>query len=402
MAVTSERAIVYGDVFENLLYSLSTSKDSSSAYRLKQFLGDVDGGVDFGSQAQLALIPAKHLERAQTAIQIFDNTFSNNEIETSQPHDQSQLDTVAANHASSDTDRFLQLTDGETPSRVADWVLHWQKKWAAGAPLVDGPSERASTSTSGGALSTGASRGEPSGSNTPSRRRKKADKGDQEEDNGESREAKSDSSFRPRSKYLACPIYKHNPDGHGHNESCSKRSWPTVSRLKTDHIFPHHRVSGDECQRCGDIFGVDEKSQHENCEEQLFLHREGVGISMVEQLHKKTIARNGTEEEKWHAVYSIIFPYVDYNDHPTPYLEDILESRQETLALFQPYILPIVSQAVRTTAQGPSWAENITWRIVNDIMGLINGNSVPATWPPDFPFYHDSTDTTMSDEHSHL
>ncbi|KAI1417955.1 hypothetical protein F5Y13DRAFT_184469 [Hypoxylon sp. FL1857] len=208
-------------------------------------------------------------------------------------------------------------------------------------------------------------------------------------DKGKSRKSKTGSPSRPKTKYVACPFFKHNPDRYSSLETCSRRSWPAVSRLKTDHIYKHHKLTGVECRHCGTVLGTD--SDHaSSCIPTQFAPREGATHEMIEQLKRKAMARNQTEEEKWHAVYSILFPGIARDNHPNPCalksysspalifgaqlnrkpdLEESPGFGQVNVALFQEHIPTIVLQS----AQAVNLPGDIAERFIEDLTDRMHG-----------------------------
>ncbi|OTA65397.1 hypothetical protein K449DRAFT_403983 [Hypoxylon sp. EC38] len=195
-----------------------------------------------------------------------------------------------------------------------------------------------------------------------------------ERDKGKPKSSKTGSSPRPKHRYVACPFFKHNPDRYRSQEACSSRSWPTVSRLKTDHIYKHHQLTGVECGRCGTIISTDLDLKH-ICTLTQFIPREGATHEMIKQLRKKGTARNLTEEEKWHSMYSIVFPGTARNDHPSPYLEDSPEFGQGHLVLSPQHVHTIVSQSV----QAENLSNDVAERLIKNIMDCMNGHLTPTS-----------------------
>ncbi|KAI1139605.1 hypothetical protein F5Y05DRAFT_379551 [Hypoxylon sp. FL0543] len=181
---------------------------------------------------------------------------------------------------------------------------------------------------------------------------------------GKTKQPKAASSSRPKDKYLACPFCKHDVGRYLSKDACSRYSWPTVSRLKTDHIFKHHILTGVQCQKCGTITGTD--SGHA-CTPKDFEPREGVTHEMIGKLRNKGTARSQSEEEKWHAVYSILFPDIDRKDHPSPYLEAFPGFRPVDAATFGRGIRSIVSEKLRATELAGDAAESLIKDIADSV-----------------------------------
>ncbi|KAI1461246.1 hypothetical protein F4805DRAFT_415223 [Annulohypoxylon moriforme] len=275
---------------------------------------------------------------------------------------------------SKDTTR-VRYTEAEITRQITEWVLNWLRWWAASAPLADASSGDPKTSGSSHAPGAGDSSGKSQNSRGAGKRHRKLGKGGDEDSNGQSKKVRTGSYPRDKRNYLACPFLKYNPQRYLHEEKCCKR-WPNVSRLKTDHIYHCHQVPGVQCPRCGNIIDNSNKSEHVACEERDFMPREGADSSMMQELRSKSTARNESEEEKWHAVYEILFGVPRYQQ-PSPYPDDNLHARQEMVAFLQPNTGPAALRLLANQNYTPGWEARFSRDITNEIIGLINRDFQP-------------------------
>ncbi|KAI0381615.1 hypothetical protein F5Y04DRAFT_288454 [Hypomontagnella monticulosa] len=184
------------------------------------------------------------------------------------------------------------------------------------------------------------------------------------------------SSVKSKDKYLACPFFKHNPARYVSDGGCSGGAWPTVHRLKSDHISKYHQLPGTQCRRCGEIIddglGI---SQHSRCEERLgFETREGADSFMMQKLSDKSIVRGRTEEDKWKAVYGILFPHVAISEYPSPYYELPLDVRRGIYNWLQTNIKIIVPQAVHDLTLAPTLQDTLIRNITSSLLKSAAGS----------------------------
>ncbi|KAK4164609.1 hypothetical protein QBC43DRAFT_300104 [Cladorrhinum sp. PSN259] len=122
---------------------------------------------------------------------------------------------------------------------------------------------------------------------------------------------------------LACPYYKREPWKHNKHRSCTGPGWPAIHRVK-EHITRVHPLP-IYCRRCGDQFASDEdldthSQADQACEAKRFDKPEGFSKDQ-ERLLKRKRKAEASDEEKWRAIYRILFPDDDENDIPSPYYD---------------------------------------------------------------------------------
>ncbi|KAI1095333.1 hypothetical protein F5B19DRAFT_441079 [Rostrohypoxylon terebratum] len=287
-----------------------------------------------------------------------------------------------------------RFTEAELARRLTEWILNWLRRWAASTPLTDGSSGASRTSGSGHALGAGGSSRKSHNSNAAGKRRGGPGKDGGKDNNGQSKKAKASLPIRDKRQYLACPFLKRNPQGYAQQERCCRR-WPNVSRLKTDHIYQCHQVPGVQCPRCGGIIDNHNKSQHVICAVREFQPREGADSSMMQELRSKSTARNESEEEKWHAVYEILFG-VPREHQPDPYPDSCLLFRQEIANFVESRLGPLILRSLQTHSFEMGWQTNVSRDVTSGIVGLINRDFHPSD-PVSVTFNsHDRSPSTSS------
>ncbi|KAI2625365.1 hypothetical protein GGS26DRAFT_199369 [Hypomontagnella submonticulosa] len=245
----------------------------------------------------------------------------------------------------------LQLPDSEKFSRLLLDYIGWQ---VAATSSGDTSSANSGTFQSGSTRATEVSLGEPSRVITTSRQPKRVDRdGDGNDDNGEPKKVKPGSSTKSARKKVACPFFKHNPQKFmNFKGGCCCNTWADVSRLKTDHLYRHHYLGGVQCPRCGEILSAQTLPTHISCDRVSFEEADGFDLFKMQELHSKKLARRQPkEEDKWHDVFSILFPGIP---HPSPYLE---VSRDVLVSFLQPLAEPVaqqLAQAASIEIGGPS------------------------------------------------
>lgn len=124
---------------------------------------------------------------------------------------------------------------------------------------------------------------------------------------------------------FACPYYKRNPGRHQTFTSCRDPGFTTISRLK-EHLYRRHLLP-PQCHRCCATFSTDlilreHQRDPSGCEVREQVPVEGFDKDQEQQLKSKKRSQTYlTEEEKWKAVYRILFPDDRDEDMPTPYIE---------------------------------------------------------------------------------
>ncbi|KAI1213665.1 uncharacterized protein F4807DRAFT_195836 [Annulohypoxylon truncatum] len=311
MAPTSERSVAYGSGPEWSTHNYSKNSNVS-LYSLTEFLNYDER--PFSERFIVAGHPYDtYKESVESTLRRWERSWYTAGNITGEQHGiQSHVGPIVKPRNTTRT----RHTEAELTRRITEWLLNWLRRWAAAAPLVDGSSGGSRTTGSGHALGAGISSGKSSISNAAGKRRREPGKDGDEDNNEQSKKAKTGPSPRNTREYLACPFLKYNPQRYGQDGRCCRR-WPNVSRLKTDHIYQCHQVPGVQCPRCGGIIYNHNKFEHASCTVRNFQPREGADSSMMQELRSKSTARNESEEGKWHAVYGILFG-VPREQQPSP------------------------------------------------------------------------------------
>ncbi|KAI1496306.1 hypothetical protein F5X99DRAFT_424789 [Biscogniauxia marginata] len=132
------------------------------------------------------------------------------------------------------------------------------------------------------------------------------DNSSEEDVNGPSKRTRGHGGL-PR---FACPFFKRNPQLYQDCQSCLHH-WPNVSRIK-DHLYKQHMLHDNQCNRCGSRFNNQHglrshQRQAVPCMVRDLEYDEGIDHCTKSKLQDKKLARGSTEEEKWYAVYGILF-----------------------------------------------------------------------------------------------
>ncbi|KAM7215159.1 hypothetical protein V8F06_009477 [Rhypophila decipiens] len=188
---------------------------------------------------------------------------------------------------------------------------------------------------------------DPTRTNTNKRRRISEDGNGQDGDDDDlskrkSQDRTSDQSNLLTKRRLACPYFKNNPRKFQEERSCCGPGWWAVHRVK-EHLYRNHAMPL-HCLRCHQVFSstldLQEHSRRPDPTGQCMLNPDlpsflqGRFNSDQEKLlrsRRRTLPREAGEEEKWVAVYRILFPADDPASIPSPYyeLQDDAASRPE-------------------------------------------------------------------------
>ncbi|KAK3683381.1 hypothetical protein B0T22DRAFT_411359 [Podospora appendiculata] len=141
--------------------------------------------------------------------------------------------------------------------------------------------------------------------------------------------AKREQSAAPRgngtgtgSRKFACPFSKHDPERYKSVKTCCGPGWTDVHRVK-EHIYRRHSMKGI-CPRCLERFeNDDDLKSHQRAETPCRLVKVKAPSGFInddqeKQLHARAKA-NWSEDEKWQAMYRIIFP--DATKVPSAYYD---------------------------------------------------------------------------------
>ncbi|KAN0074781.1 hypothetical protein V8E54_007392 [Elaphomyces granulatus] len=115
----------------------------------------------------------------------------------------------------------------------------------------------------------------PSVSNGPTANTLRGERGMSEGQNSIRWTTSSATSKRPSNIELACPVFKSNPEG-PHPKRCERGSWKMISRLKHEHLHRHHHIEAS---------------------------------AITDEVLQRVYGKDSlTQEEKWGAIYAVLFP----------------------------------------------------------------------------------------------
>ncbi|GAW13615.1 hypothetical protein ANO14919_030020 [Xylariales sp. No.14919] len=280
---------------------------------------------------------------------------------------------------------------------VSQWYRDWLRRWASSElPNQDGEEHQTTTGT--------ASSGRSQSHQQQRRDKRKRQDGDRDSErhDGNKRRGGSDQSPATMSEdeklRLACPFFKRNPMKYIDCQFCLHH-WPNTSRLK-EHLYQRHLLPGIQCGLCGAEFSSQSSFQEHQlqsgaCERLGFEPREGVDALTRIKLQDKKIARGATEEDKWRAIYAILFPKDDPSAYPSPYYDVFPVVRQQMVRLLQDETQSIVENAVNhainnveatTTTVARQLRTDITASITESInSSLRRFRPEHQPWEPNFP-----------------
>ncbi|KAK7542950.1 hypothetical protein IWX47DRAFT_544127 [Phyllosticta citricarpa] len=206
----------------------------------------------------------------------------------------------------------------------------------------------------------------PSTSTTSNKRGRESSKGQKRRNNDEGdgsggkkrrdNNVLDSSSSENTEKKLACPYHKRSRGGTPKAPSCVYPGFSSVSRLK-EHLHRVHRRP-TACPRCYARFesqdGLDTHiNQPTRCLEARYHQNiEGFGVDQERQLRcKKRVAGVKSEEEKWRAIYRILFP--DDAEIPSPYQDsgDSTASRPIDFSRWEQTLLDELPRIFRQTLE---------------------------------------------------
>ncbi|UPK96912.1 hypothetical protein LCI18_007847 [Fusarium solani-melongenae] len=126
----------------------------------------------------------------------------------------------------------------------------------------------------------------------------------------------------PGRRKFACPFYKYDRQAFMSSRTCVGPGWDSVHRVK-EHIFRRHMLSSTQCENCLEQFEtrpvLDEHLQNP-CRKKPPSGSYGINRQQEKQLRsRKMYQKSLDEEEKWRAIYKIIFP--GEKNIPSPYYE---------------------------------------------------------------------------------
>ncbi|KAJ3453956.1 hypothetical protein MRS44_018588 [Fusarium solani] len=162
---------------------------------------------------------------------------------------------------------------------------------------------------------------------------------------------------------FACPFYKRDRQAFMSERTCVGPGWDTVHRVK-EHIFRRHMLSSTQCENCLEQFetrpALDDHLQTP-CREKPPLGSYGINKEQESQLRSRKMYQKSFDgEEKWRAIYKIIFP--GEGNIPSPYYEpevpEFPDIYQQMLIQDLPRI--ITEQLTESGLMGPSTVNVMT------------------------------------------
>ncbi|KAF2667447.1 hypothetical protein BT63DRAFT_292619 [Microthyrium microscopicum] len=167
------------------------------------------------------------------------------------------------------------------------------------------------------------------------------EQGSDDEDNHTDKRPKRQNLREDAPKY-ACPYFKHDSDAFFHDDGCSSASWPDTHRMK-EHLYRvHYRIL---CHRCSSRFVTElELANHQQDEEPCQRRRldlnHGFGVQVKEQLRSKKGLKGLSEDQKWRAIYLILFPGTSQANIPCPHFDVHQACRKPLMEEFLRFCLP--------------------------------------------------------------
>ncbi|KAH8878855.1 hypothetical protein GQ53DRAFT_834646 [Thozetella sp. PMI_491] len=130
------------------------------------------------------------------------------------------------------------------------------------------------------------------------------------------------------SRRLACPYYKRDSAKYFSSRTCKGPGWTSIARLK-EHLYRTHLQSKYPCPRCYEPFErISDRDDHMRrdppCKKgEANKAPEGFNKWQEKELRsRKSAYASGSEADRWHYVYRILFPDDDVRQYPSPYYED--------------------------------------------------------------------------------
>ncbi|KAI8710798.1 hypothetical protein NCS52_01539800 [Fusarium sp. LHS14.1] len=159
---------------------------------------------------------------------------------------------------------------------------------------------------------------------------------------------------------FACPFFKYNRQAFMSSRTCVGPGWDSVHRVK-EHIFRRHMLPNTQCEKCLAQFETEsafDEHVRNPCQKKPPSGSSGINKEQERQLRsRKMYQKSSDEEEKWRAIYRIIFP--GEKDIPSPYYDpevpEIPDIYQQMLMQDLPKIV-----ARRLTAPESGLAEHIS------------------------------------------
>ena len=130
-----------------------------------------------------------------------------------------------------------------------------------------------------------------------------------------------------KSRKLACPFYKYNPEKYSTSRTCVGPGWESVFRVK-EHLYRRHTLPRHKCTRCLRRFdSVEALSQHSRsdvpCQINDHTEEEGLNDAQEKELRKRPKYKSHISKEvQWRDMYMTLFPNIDPSSVPSPYYDD--------------------------------------------------------------------------------
>ncbi|RBQ77940.1 hypothetical protein FVER14953_09372 [Fusarium verticillioides] len=248
---------------------------------------------------------------------------------SSQPESMGDHETIGT---SQDSDSGDESDGSPETAAVVQWFHGWLRQWLL--PLAqERPSGYGNGNGNGGSQNTAAQNQAGSGSNTqkkqgttrprraPKRKRGKDDEGDGD---GESPKYQRVNGSQ-RTRLLACPFFKRNPQKYGQRKwkSCAYPGYDSMHRLK-EHIQRKHSLPEYQCRRCRVDLETSETLEAHSQQLQACTPcigaQDGLSQDQIKKMRsKKGAGKNKSDVDRWNDMYSIVFPYDQKT--PSPYLD---------------------------------------------------------------------------------
>lgn len=230
----------------------------------------------------------------------------------------------------------------------------------------------------------------PPGNRKQDRDRDDDEEGDGAGDPGSNPPNPGDSFQGGDTPLFGCPYYKHDPIAH---RFCLTRQTLTATNYVKQHLDRYH-LPPIHCPTCGEVFKKrserDEHIRDLECERRNFSHP---GMTLKQQEALKKTARNATQEQRWYAIWDILFP-----GEPRPASPYVKDAFVETVEVIMPrwveqggpetmrragITLTRAGQAGRPgrggASEGPEVWRDLWMNVSGFAEGLVNGLAEPET-----------------------
>ncbi|RSL93847.1 hypothetical protein CDV31_014545 [Fusarium ambrosium] len=171
---------------------------------------------------------------------------------------------------------------------------------------------------------------------------------------------RKDEEEEPGKKKFACPFYKYDRQAFMSSRTCVGPGWDSVHRVK-EHIFRRHMLLSTQCEDCLTVFetlpALDEHLRNP-CRKKPPQRSYGINKEQEKQLRSRRMYQKSLdEEEKWRAIYKIIFP--GEKNIPSPYYEPEVPEFPD---IYQQMLIKDLPEIVtrRLTAPESGLVEHIT------------------------------------------